>query len=561
MTLTTGYDPTPLAPKVLIHDLDGNLQYTYEASQIAASPTQDFYLRGLSLHLGKDDDYGNASLIIDDPNASLVDTTNTRRVCKIKRQWSIQIYLGKSSGTLARWFYGKIMEADVIRPATNIQQIRITCAGWGVRLKDRVTKIKRFQAKDTDGLTLDSTDTNVRVSELAKDILQDTDHYPVSALTTESGITVTGVDTVDVKLANYQLDFQTWAHAIAELAASGNASYGLDADRDLYFRDGLVNDSGFLFTNNLSGLTAQGWDSTKIGYLFNEPLSYTDSTVDCGYSFLHGYGADVLVKDVENTSANATRSLHLSWLAIPFTPTSEIIGKIALSLSKTGTPSSASDANVDFRIIGDDAGSPDTGDLRKQTIVNKTKFDSLTGTGAFTEIAFDNVSVSPGEQLFLMVKQFGSASHTIVADYQTGTGTYYTSANGTSWSSATGNFKIRTYTANPIIITLEDTTARRKFGVREKVIPFRNKTQEETARLALEQISQVLCKEKREYSKIAVSPVTARIPLGKYCKLEDSLSGLSTLAEITTVDLSMVADDESNIGANKIYIGLSEFHY
>ena len=79
MTLTPSYDPTPLAPKVLIHDLDGNLQYTYEAAQIAASPTQNFYLRALSLHLGKDDDFGNASLVIDDPSAALVDTTNTRR--------------------------------------------------------------------------------------------------------------------------------------------------------------------------------------------------------------------------------------------------------------------------------------------------------------------------------------------------------------------------------------------------------------------------------------------------------------------------------------------------
>lgn len=560
MTITPSYDPTPLAPKVLIHDLDGNLQYTYEATQIAASPTQDFYLRGLSIHLGKDDDFGNASLVIDDPNASLVDTTNTRRVCKIKRQWNIQIYLGKSSGTLNRWFYGKIVEADVIRPTTNIQQIRLSCVGWGIRLKDRVTNIKRFQAKSADGLTLDSTDTNVRVSELVKDIVTDTDHYPTPALTTESGLTSTGVDTVDVKLANYQMDFQTWAHAISDLAASGNTSWGIDANRDLYFRDGLVNDSGFLFTNNLSGTTAQGWSSTKIGYLFNEPISYTDSSVDCAYSFLYGLGADVITKNTEYNTANATKSLHLSWLAIPFTPTANTLAKVAVSLAKTGTPSSGG-AIADFRIIGDSAGAPDSGDLRKQTLVGTTKFDSLGASGAFTEISFDNINVEPGEQLFLVIAKFGNVTNTFTADYQTGTGTYYTSADGVTWSSATGAFKLRTYTANPIIITLEDTTARRKYGVREKVIPFRTNIQEETVRSALEQVSQILCKEKREYSRLAVSPPTDLIPLGKYCKLEDSLSGLSALAEITSVDVSMTADNQTNIGADRIYIGLSEFHY
>ena len=159
-----------------------------------------------------------------------------------------------------------------------------------------------------------------------------------------------------------------------------------------------------------------------------------------------------------------------------------------------------------------------------------------------------------------MVRQFGSASHTIVADYQTGSGTYYTSADGSTWSSATGNFKIRSYMVNTIIITLEDTTARRKYGIREKVLPFRNTTQEETARAALEQLSQI-CKEKREYSSLAVSPPTDLIPIGKYCKVEDSMSGLSMLAEITSVDISMVADNQTNIGADRIHIGLMEFHY
>ena len=561
MTITPSYNANPLAPKVLIYDLDDVLQYTYESSQIAASPTQNFNLRSLSLHLGINDDYGNASLIIDDPSALLVDTT-INKASKIKRQWRIRIDLGKDSSTLNTWFNGKIMDAEVIRPDTNLQQIRLTCSGWGIRLKDRLTNIKRFQAKTADGISLDSTDTAARTSELLKDVIQDTDHSIIPTLSAEANITVTGVDTIDIKLANFQQNYQTFSEAMSQLAASSGAYYGIDPDRDLFFRKGIANDSGFLFTNNLDGLDAQGWSSTKIGYLFKQPFIWTDSTIDSGYSYLYGLGADVITLDVTQTSANATLSSHLKWYAFPFTPTSETQNKIALSLAKTGTPSSAVDENIDFRIIGQDgSATPNISDLRKQLLVNKIRFDALTGTGTWQEFAFDNIKVTPRTQLFLVAKLFGNVTNTFVMDYQTGSGTYYDSDNGSTWTSRVGNVKIRTYVSNPIIISLEDTTAKKKFGVREKLINFRETIQEQSARKAMILMSDSLCKEKRLYSKVAVSPPTDRIPLGKYCRFQDSLSGLDITAEITGIDVEMRADDQSNIGARFISLTLQDFHY
>ena len=90
MALPSGYDQSPLSPKVLIHDLAGALKYTYETSATSGSPTQDFNLRGLSVHLGLNDDYGNAVLLIDDPSNTLIDT-DIFKSPKIKRQWNIQI--------------------------------------------------------------------------------------------------------------------------------------------------------------------------------------------------------------------------------------------------------------------------------------------------------------------------------------------------------------------------------------------------------------------------------------------------------------------------------------
>ena len=495
---------------------------------------------------------------IDDSDNTLTDDT-TRKGCLIKRQWNIQLYLGKTQSNLNRWFYGKIMETDVITTNTNVQKIRLVCVGWGIRLKDRVTNIKRFQDKESDGETLNVTDVTTRASELVKDILNDTDHLPHQGLSTESDITEIGVDTVDVKLADFQQNFQSFSSSISQLAAASGAVYGIDADRDVIFRIPDSNDSGFLFTNDLDGLDAQGWDSTKIGYLLRSPIGYTDSTFESGISVLHGLGCSVVNKDIENTSANSTRSLHLSWLAIPFMPTQNNITKLSLSLSKTGIPVSGS---ADFRIVGDDGvGFPNINDLRKQFVLGEEALVNLGVSGDWIELSFGEVAINPLDQLYLIVKVYGNGTDTFVADYQTGTGTYFTSSDGSSWGSSTGGFKFRSYSSNPINIIVENTTSRKAFGTREKIINFRTKTQEETGREALINISDVIGKERRIYSGIVVSPVTDRIPLGSKCRIQNSQNNMNFTAEIIAVDLTMIASDSSNLGANKIELTLQEQHY
>ena len=49
MTVTAGYDPRELSPKVIITDYDGSTQYTYESVTIASSPTQNFKLTDLRI--------------------------------------------------------------------------------------------------------------------------------------------------------------------------------------------------------------------------------------------------------------------------------------------------------------------------------------------------------------------------------------------------------------------------------------------------------------------------------------------------------------------------------
>ena len=153
------------------------------------------------------------------------------------------------------------------------------------------------------------------------------------------GITTNNVQDIDIKLPDFQKNFETYAQALSELSSAGNAMFGVDADRDLFLRDPGSIDSGFLFTNDLSGETAQNWDSSRIGYLLDYGQSWRDSSYDGAYSVLHGLGSHSVIIDQQNSgSENAVRTSNTSFIGIPFTPEQDNIGKIALRLGKTGTP-------------------------------------------------------------------------------------------------------------------------------------------------------------------------------------------------------------------------------
>ena len=565
MSLTPNYDINPLSPKIIITDRTGTEKYRYETTVTTASvsPQQDFTLSELQIHSGINSDYGYAILKIDDRDNNLTDTTTKLRDSKIERQWDIQIYLGKSQPLLQRYFYGKIYDVDIQRPFTNRQTLIITCIGWGVTLRDRITNIKRFQGKAADGVTVDNTNTTTKVSELVKQVVTDNDHQADHGLTNDDlGITTTGVKDVDVKLPDLQKNFATYATVLSELSSSGNVMYGVDPDRDLFLRDPNSVDSGFLFTNDLSSSVSQNWDSSRIGYLINASQSWRDSSYDGAYSFLHGLGANTVKIDTSKVgSENATRASNVSWIGIPFTPTTDNIGKIALKIAKTGTPTSP--ATIQITGIDTSNNKPKVDNLRKSIVLDSKRIQGLTTSGAWEEISLDEkINVEPNTPLMIVVNQYGDGSNNFTMDYQTGTGTFYTSSDGDTWSSATGSFSFRDYSQKALHIILENTRAKAKYGVREKVVNFNAGQEEGSAREALINAGEVLGLERRHYSQVTVSPPTLRVPLGQFCRVVDSQTGLNVKASIISMDIHMASKSGiTSVGADQVILGLEEVHY
>ena len=69
-------------------------------------------------------------------------------------------------------------------------------------------------------------------------------------------------------------------------------------------------------------------------------------------------------------------------------------------------------------------------------------------------------------------------------------------------------------------------------------------------------VSEVLGKQRRTYGTVVISPVTARIPLSTFCKLEDIKTGLSAKANITAIDLQA---DSSTLGVQRISLSLDGY--
>ena len=566
MTLTPNYDPNPLHPRIVITNLTGGSAYNFVSKQLDSNGTQDFQLEAMKLHLGIDDDFGYLQLVIHDHNNSLTDLTNTNRPGVIGREWGIQLYLGKTLATEERWFYGKIKDFTVSRPTTGIQTIAITAVGWGVILRERMSRITRNQKKESDGITLDDTDDSTKISELILDLFQDSDHLidnnisQISNITAQTSTTGNGIDEAATtgKIANINFTVASYAQIISNLCGIANTRWHINGDRSLIVQDPESIDSGFLFTNNLSGTNAQTWNSNKIGYILNAPLEWKDSSADMLYSFVHGFGhfsPGLMASDGQ--TPDAADNLDTAWHAIPITPTADNIMKVAIRSIKTGTP--ASDSSI--QIWGDTGGSgPDPNDVRYKKILNSTTLNDLgtTTPADWFEIPIKpRIQVTPGEQLYLVFPKYGTGTDTFSVNYKAGTGTYWDSSDGTTWTSRVGQSAYRIYEARRLVTTVENIDAAEVIPEpRERIFPIRADLEEQTVRQTMLAAADVLGKQKRTYGTVTVSPVSARIPLGTFCKLEDGKTGLDVKAIITSLDLTA---SQSEQGVQRIELGLEEY--
>ena len=560
MSLPASYNGKALSPTVVISDLDDVTQFTFESKAIDASPTQDFRLNALGIHAGINDDHGNCLLLLEDSNNIMTDS-DVRKASRAKSQWNIKINLGKGI-TGDRWFHGKIMTSNIVRSRTGEQFVKIIGGGWGMRTLERLSKIERIQEREnSDGTTFDVTDTKTNIVSLINDIFQDQDHYILRSLGTESEITLTGVDSNTTQLTEFKDYYQSWSFLMSRLAAIGGSVWGIDANRDLFYREPQATSSGLLITGDVSGVVSQKWNPAKLMYNLG-PLEYTDGVGDSGYSVLHGPGATTDSIDINvDPVVNADFDLSANWLAVEWTTGQDTLSKIAAKFKRVGTPASG---DAFFQIVGEaSGGGPNLTDSRKKV---RIPIQILNGFGivnpnVMKEYSFEKIKVTPDEKLYCVFERYGNGSNHYEVQYDSaGALTYYISADGSSWSSTTGDFAFRTYPTRTLNVILYNTVAARRFGVREKVIDIKNVADIVSIRKVMQGLSDIMGKEKRQYRPVITTVPDNYYSPGQTLRIMDPF-GLNTNAVILGWDISMSAsDNRSKLGTSDITWNLGEFY-
>lgn len=556
MSLPSGLDPDGLSPRVIVKNRSGAEQYRFESVRIDPSPEQDFKLSNFELHCGLGADQSYLRLIIEDDENQLTDNTLRSRNILIKPQWTIEFALGRNSGNLNDWFKGYVYDCSLLRPINNYQRIGLFAIGKAIRNSERLTILRRFQKKESDGLTPDDTDTNANASNLANELLDKTDHFPHSGLATE-GFSHSGIGTITSKISQFTKHFNSINNSIQEIANAVGLLWGTDpATGDYFMRYRGTQDSGILVTNNMSALLTTGWNKDKLCILRNKEFSWIDTTVGYGFSFIHGVGGLSDVLDHNQTSANAALSLATSdKYAFPFTPTRDSMSKISMFLSRSASTTTPLIISIAGETTTPD---PNEDDIRRRVEISANRVnDAISVSGDYFEQVMRTINeqtpLIPNNKFYLIIDKHPQ----VRIDYQTGTGTFWTLSGGT-WSSNVGNAKFRTYHSHVINIICENTVAKKTFGVRELPIPLNDFPDENSATKALIGYAGIVGRKKRMFSPLIVSPPTTKPDLGKIIRVVDKFNGMDLLADLVAFDIVGSAYDDSARGTTQMTLHIED---
>lgn len=558
MSYPLGYDAKGLAAVVIIYDIDGVEFKRYEMPQVAASPIQEFSLTGFTISMGINSNHGKIDIYIDDRNRQLIETIDSNIFSLFKPGFTIEIFLGKDSSSLNLWVLAVLQDIDLIYE-TGLFSQHLQCYGYGIRTQQRLSIMKRSQIRESDGITPDQTDISTFISNLFKDTLTQTSHLAAPGLG-PLDITVENVEEIAIAIPEFTKNIVSFGSILTELASMGYCYYGIDQNKKAFlFKRGEV-DSGFLVSNDVNdiGIETANWNPDKLMIFRNKPVIIHDMTSDSGYSILHFVGSQRLFVDHNEQSANADLQTSIDFHAFPFTPATDNVAEISVAL---GTDTGNITGDLQIAIVGDSGGFPSLTNVRKSIVLTAEKLaEEVKNPLGFIIVKFDKIPVSHNEKLYVVLFKTTNAFGELVGNYQTGSGEYFTSADGSdgSWSSSPGEPAFITYNSKNVRIIGENTVTAQNLLTKEGIVNVPDTPNETT----ILQIAQAMLTAKskivRNFDPVDVSAPTLPPELGKTLRLIDVITGLDTDVDLIAYSLSIDATDNSNRGATMIKLTFQE---
>lgn len=556
MSYPPSYNANPLQAIVVIKNLAGTEVYRYEMPNIvAAAAVQNFPMTGVSISAGVNENYGTATIFINDNTRAFIENIGGVPLSLFKSGWTIEIFCGKDVASVSLWALAIIQDVHLTFGTNSLFQ-ELHCNLYGIRLQQRLSLMQRSQDRlNTDLITPDPADESTFISQLFIDTLTKTDHLAAPGMG-QLDITTGNVNTIAISIAEYQKNLVSFGSILSELASMGFCYYGVDANKVAYLYKRQQVDSGFLISNdvNPAPTDTSNWNPNKLMIFRNRPIVIRDQTSDSGYSILHAVGSQRLQVDHSNTTAkNADLNTNANFYAFPFTPIGDNIAEISIRLARNSVI--ASDLQVS--IVGEVAGKPNLSNVRKAVVIRAARLeDEIILAGKFLNIKIDKIPVARGEKLFVVLgKTTNAAANALVAPYNTGSGSYFESSDGITWGAAqTGNYLFITYNSKSVRIIAENGIASKTLLPKEGILNLPDTPNVDTVLKILEAILESVTKVIRNFEPITVSPPTSPPELGKSFRLIDIITGMDTEMDLIAWDLSINTNDESNRGATEMTV-------
>lgn len=436
----------PLYPVITIKKDDGTL-YTFNPFD----GTYDFKVASLRTKPVSDSKGGVFTLRIQSSDAS--NSGANTLLSNITGANEVTIWVGKSDLTKTKIFLGIVETIKDIESTPELMDITLSGPDWGSNiLKNRIIDQDWIQDKQSDGITLDNTDDTVLISQIVEDLLtQNSSYFVENDVTIEDqGVIVSSANITpnDLRIAQFSARMETADDKLDELDEYGNAIHYIDAEKIFYMKEVPLFTSStptFMISDNETDAAVVAWDQDKLGLI--QPGATIKNSLEHYKRRLYGVGGDQLKLDVEKAIVTHSTPLYDKYIAVQFTTKASNLDSLAISLSKTGTPS----IDPILEIIEDDGGAPGSNVISIKSI-NR---NAITTSAQFHVFTMNLELVANTTYWMILRKDAGDVSNTINWHRDNAdTGIHSTSTDGITFTPATTpdrhNYACRVYSRNPI---------------------------------------------------------------------------------------------------------------
>ena len=552
MSFPTGYDASALLPAIIVRNFDNDIIGFFSTNDsISADTAPQLGIVGGTLSVGVNGDHGTFTFILRDDDFSFTDLDNPYRPCKLKTGYEVDLRFGKQGDVIQKWFTGIINNVKNISQ-TNTNVWEITCFGWGSLIASRYSSLIRTQKRAADGITPDDTDESTHISELFKDLIEDTDHFTVPGLGTLP-ITLGEIEDIPIALSDYKKNFVTVGSELNELAQMAGGFFTVNADKQISLLKRNSKSSGLLISNDIKnpGVITNNWPRNKLAFIQDQAVIRDDSIKDSGFTILHGVGSQRKTIDHSQPLSNNSITLGAPH-SFPFSPQKDNISQVSIKLTRTNAlPISE---NFVISIIGaNNDASPNKDDIRETKIIPFSLLEKLLIAGSrLIDIPFDKIPVTHGENLFLYIPP---TSFNLSIDYQTGTGVYYRRDD-----QFVGAATFTTYQSKTTRITGQNTVTKKNYRPKEGIITLPDNPDESTVRKVFESILDQKSRITSNFNPIKITPPDTPPLIGQTLRLIDVQKDFDREVSIVGYSISFNAYDESALGAYEMTINLQELY-